>query len=64
MLWVLLGGQVIEGGCVSFTVTVKLQLCGCCVVQVTVVVPFGKKEPEGGAQVTVPQPEPLGVALL
>jgi len=58
--WVLLGGQVIEGGCVSFTVTVKLQLCGCCVVQVTVVVPFGKKEPEPGEQVTVPQLTAVG----
>jgi len=50
-----LGGQVIVGGCVSFTVTVKVQEGPAAAVQVTVVVPFGKKEPEAGEQVTVPQ---------
>ena len=47
-------GQVIVGGCVSFTVMVKVQLGPAAAVQVTVVVPFGKKEPEAGEQVTVP----------
>ena len=37
------------------TVTVKVQLGPAVVVQVTVVVPFGKNEPEAGLQVTVPQ---------
>jgi hypothetical protein len=48
-------GHVITGGCVSLTVTVKVQLGPELVVQVTVVVPFGKNEPEAGEQVTVPQ---------
>ena len=48
-------GQVIVGGCVSLTVTVKLQLGPAVAVQVTVVVPTGKNEPEGGEQVIVPQ---------
>ena len=52
---VTLAGQVIVGGWVSFTVTVKAQLGPSALVQVTVVVPFGKKEPEAGEQVTVPQ---------
>jgi hypothetical protein len=38
----------------SFTVTVKEQLGPAVVVQVTVVVPTGKNEPEAGEQVTVP----------
>ncbi|MDN4594488.1 hypothetical protein NWF35_11350, partial [Polycladomyces subterraneus] len=54
---VILAGQVIVGGSVSCTVTVKAQLSVFPVpsdaVQVTVVVPTGKKEPEGGEQVTV-----------
>src|SRR5205085_4006096 len=48
-----------EGGCVSLTVTVKLQEGPACVVQFTVVVPFGKNEPLAGEQVTVPQPPPV-----
>jgi hypothetical protein len=48
-------GQVIVGFSVSLTVTVKEQLCPVLVVQVTVVAPFGKNEPEAGVQVTVPQ---------
>lgn len=48
----MLAGQVIEGGCVSLTVTVKVQVAvlpdESDTVQVTVVVPFGKKEPEAG----------------
>jgi len=50
------------GSCVSLTFTVKLQLGPAVVVQVTVVVPFGKNEPEAGVQVTVPQPVAVGVA--
>ena len=59
-------GQVIEGGCVSLTVTVNVHvesgLLGLLseAVQVTVVVPTGKNEPLAGEQVTVPQ-EPVVV---
>jgi hypothetical protein len=49
-------GQVIVGSCVSLTVTVNEQFGPVCVVQLTVVTPFGNAEPEGGVQVTVPQP--------
>ena len=49
------GGQVIVGGVVSLTVTVKVQPGPLCTVQVTVVVPTGKQLPETGLQVTVPQ---------
>jgi hypothetical protein len=49
---------VICGASVSLTVTVKLQLGPACVLQVTVVVPTGKNEPDDGLQVTVPQPPP------
>ena len=41
-------------------VMVKVQLAPAVVVQVTVVVPFAKNEPEAGEQVTVPQ-EPVVV---
>ena len=44
----------------SFTFTVKLQLGPAVVVQLIVVVPTGKKEPEAGEQFTVPQ-EPVVV---
>ena len=48
----MLGGQIITGGSVSTTVTVKLQLAvspaASVAVQVTVVVPTGKVEPEAG----------------
>jgi hypothetical protein len=54
-------GQVILGGWVSTTVTVKLQLGPAVELQVTVVVPTGKKEPDAGLQVIVPQPAPTGV---
>jgi hypothetical protein len=43
------------GGCVSLTVTVNEQLGPVDEVQVTVVVPTGKNDPDGGEQVTVPQ---------
>ena len=39
----------------SFTVTVKEHDGPVLEVQLTVVVPFGKNEPDAGAQVTVPQ---------
>jgi hypothetical protein len=46
---------VVAAGVSWFTVTVKLQLGPAVVMQVTVVVPAGKNEPEAGEQVTVPQ---------
>lgn len=52
-------GQVIVGGWVSLTVTVKAQVGPALEVQVTVVVPFGKNEPDAGEQVMVPH-DPLG----
>ena len=57
--------KVICGASVSFTVTVKEQLGPAVVEQLTVVVPFGKNDPEGGEQFTVPQPPPevLGVKV-
>src|SRR5215475_10390820 len=45
---VTLAGQLIDGGCVSFTVTVNEQLGPAVVEHVTVVVPFGNVEPEAG----------------
>ena len=63
---VTLAGQVIDGGWVSLTVTVKVQepvLFELSVaVQVTVVVPLGKVEPEAGEQTTV-VPGQLSVAV-
>lgn len=52
-----LAGQVIEGGCVSLTASVKVQdrAVGLDSEQVTVVVPVGEKLPLAGVQVTVPQ---------
>src|SRR5262249_364916 len=52
---------VTMGASVSFTVTVKLALVLAWLVQVTVVVPRAKKEPDAGKQVIVPQlPVKLG----
>ena len=55
---VMLAGQVIAGGCVSLTVTVKVQddelPDKSLTMQVTVVVPVGKNEPEAGEQDGVP----------
>lgn len=59
---VIFAGQVIEGGCVSCTVTVNVQVGPSELVQVTVVAPTGKNEPEAGLQVIVPQ-FPLGIAF-
>jgi hypothetical protein len=53
-------GQVIDGGCVSFTVTVNVQLGPAVVVQATVVVPTGKNDPDAGLQVTAPQSPLVG----
>ena len=51
----------------SFTVTVNEQEAELAepsaTVQVTVVVPFGKLEPDGGTQLGVPSPEQLSVAV-
>lgn len=60
-------GQVIEGACVSLTVTVNEQLAGLpdasLTVQLTVVVPFANVEPDGGVQTGVPTPGQLSVAV-
>ena len=48
-------GHVIVGGTVSLTVTVKLQFVPLAVVQITVVIPFGKNEPDGGEETAAPQ---------
>lgn len=57
MVAFMLAGQVIEGSCVSFTFTVKLQVAVLpdvsVAVTVTVVVPFGNVEPDGGLATTV-----------
>jgi hypothetical protein len=59
-------GQVITGACVSTTVTVKLHEAvlpdASVAVAVTVVVPFGKVEPEGGLLTTV-TPGQLSIAV-
>ena len=59
-------GQLIAGGCVSFTVTVNEQLAvfaaASLTVQLTVVEPFGKVEPDGGLHAGVPDPEQLSEA--
>ena len=59
-LTVMLAGQVMVGSCVSLTVTLKLQVGPAELVQVTIVSPTGKKDPEGWSHVTVPQPAPEG----
>ena len=60
-------GQVIEGGCVSFTVTVNEQFAvfpaASLTVQPTVVEPFGKVEPDGGLHTGVPAPVQLSDAV-
>lgn len=63
----MLAGQVIEGGCVSLTVTVNEQLAGLpaasLTVQVTVVVPVRKNDPERGLHVGVPTPGQLSLTV-
>jgi len=55
-------GHAIVGGWVSLTVTVNEQPGPAESEQLTVVVPTGKTEPDGGLQVIVPpQAEPLSV---
>jgi hypothetical protein len=65
LLTVIFAGQVITGGCTSFTVTVNVQVAvlpaASVAVAVTVVVPTGKKEPDGGTATTV-TPGQLSVA--
>jgi hypothetical protein len=61
-------GHVIDGGCSSFTVTVKLHgvaglPAASLTVQVTVVTPFGKAKPGAGVQTGVPTPGQLSVAV-
>ena len=60
-------GQVIVGGWVSFTVTVNVQPDvlpeESATIQVTVVVPTGKKEPETGEQPGVPTPGQLSLTV-
>jgi hypothetical protein len=52
---VVLAGHMIVGGCVSLTVTVNEQADPDAGVQITVVAPLGKVEPDGGTQVTESQ---------
>lgn len=53
----MLAGQVIAGGMLSLTVTVKVQVAvlleASVAVQVTVVTPFWKVEPDAGTQAAV-----------
>src|SRR2546425_7989044 len=56
-------GQVIEGACVSTTVTVNVHMLPDWAVQVTVVTPLLNVEPLGGLQLTGPQ-SPLEVGAL
>ena len=66
---VMLAGQVIVGACVSFTVTVKLQVAvfggvaASLTVHVTVVTPFANAVPDAGVQTGVPTPGQLSVAV-
>jgi len=64
---VILAGQVMVGACVSLTVTVNEQLAvlldASVTEQLTVVVPFGKVEPEAGIQAGVPTPEQLSLTV-
>jgi hypothetical protein len=60
-------GQVTTGSCSSTTVTVNVQLPGLptasVVLQVTVVVPIGNEDPDGGVQVGEFTPGQLSVAV-
>jgi hypothetical protein len=55
--------QIIAGGSVSLTVTLKEQLGPAVVEQTTVCGPTAKNESEGGVQVTVPQTLDIGVKV-
>src|SRR6476646_9438053 len=65
--FVIFPGQLIVGASVSLTVTVKLQFlefpAASVAVHVTVLLPFGKVEPEAGTHVTVGFPGQLSVAV-
>ena len=60
-------GQASVGGWASVTVTVKLELAvlplASLTEQLTVVVPVGKEEPDGGVHDGVPTPEQLSEAV-
>jgi hypothetical protein len=61
-LVMMFAGQAMVGANVSRTVMVKLQFVPFAEVHVTVLVPFAKKEPEGGEQLIAPQfPLVLGI---
>ena len=64
---VILVGHITVGFCVSLTVTVNEQLAGLpaasATVQLTVVVPFEKNEPEGGLHDGVPAAEQLSLTV-
>ncbi len=64
---VMFDGQLIAGVCVSLTVTVKGQFAmlpeASETVQVTVVVPWGKVEPDGGKQTGAPTPGQLSFTV-
>jgi hypothetical protein len=64
---VIFAGQLIVGGCVSFTVTVNEQLDefpdASSTLQVTVVVPFGKVDPDAGLHVGAPTPGQLSLTV-
>lgn len=53
---VIFAGQLMTGSCVSLTVTLKVQVAvlpeTSVAVQMTLVVPIGKKEAAGGKQLT------------
>ena len=61
------GHPINTGGCVSFTVTVKLHMLmlfdESFTVQVTVVVPFWKVDPEAGVHVGAPTPGQLSLTV-
>ena len=65
---VMLPGQLIAGGCASTTVTENEHdeelLDASLTVQLTVVVPFGNTEPDGGVHDGVPTPGQLSVAVV
>ena len=63
----MLVGQVIDGACVSLTVTVNEQEFGLpeasVTLQLTVVVPLPKKEPDAGVQLGTPTPGQLSLTV-
>jgi len=63
----MLAGHVIVGGCVSVTVTVKVQLAvlldASATLHETVVVPFGNDDPDTGAQTGAPTPGQLSLTV-